>query len=293
MDGNLPMKRRRGRRLPPAARGKPRIGLALGGGGAKGLAHVVALEAFDAANIRPAAIAGASIGAIIGSAYAAGHGSGALRAHVLTSFRDRAEVMAKLFRARVGKLADLFSGIGNPVLVDGEMLLKEFWPQPMPDSFEELGIPFSAVATDYYGRTEAVFTSGALRPAIAASMAVPGLVRPVPIGERLHLDGVATNPLPFDRLVTTCDLIVAVDLIGGTDTTDPLKMPTPLDATLGASLIMQIAIMEAKRATANAKVQIIKPDVAAFAVLDFFAVKKILASAEPIRDEITALLAEV
>ena len=87
-----------------------RIGLALGGGGAKGLAHVVALEAFDQAGIRPVAITGTSIGAIIGAAYAAGYSAKAIREHVLKVFRDRADVMAKVFRARSGTFSDIFSG---------------------------------------------------------------------------------------------------------------------------------------------------------------------------------------
>ncbi|MGL5139541.1 MAG: patatin-like phospholipase family protein, partial [Beijerinckiaceae bacterium] len=68
-----------------------RIGLALGGGGAKGLAHIVALEAFDQAGIRPVCISGTSIGAIVGAAYAAGYSARAIREHTLRAFRDRAE----------------------------------------------------------------------------------------------------------------------------------------------------------------------------------------------------------
>ena len=268
-----------------------RIGLALGAGGAKGLAHVVALEACDQAGIRPAAIAGCSIGAIVGAAYAAGYSGRAIRDHALKRFRDRADVMAKVFRARTGSLATIFSGgLGSIVQVDGETLLQAFWPPSMPERFADLRLPFAAVATDFHGRTERVFTEGALRPAVAASMAIPGLVKPVLIDGRPHVDGAVVNPLPFDRLPAPCDLIVAVNVVGGRVAEDPGAMPSMLDATFGSSLIMQDAIVEARLKLASTRVHVVRPDIGAFYALDFFGTKKILEAAEPIRAEIAGLI---
>jgi NTE family protein len=268
-----------------------RIGLALGGGGAKGLAHIVALEAFDQAGIRPVAITGTSIGAIIGAAYAAGYSARAIREHALKVFRDRAEVMTKIFRARTGSFSDIFSGaFGNIVQVDGESVLREFWPPSMPERFSDLRMPFVAVSTDFYGRNQAAIGEGPIRAAVAASLAIPGLVRPVPIGNRLHIDGAAANPLPFDCMPVPCDIIIAVDVVGGPEAADPATQPSVLDATLGASQIMQMAITEAKLAHASAKVHLIQPKVAGFSALDFFAVKRILVAAEPIRAEIKELI---
>jgi NTE family protein len=275
---------------PPAPR---RIGLALGGGGAKGLAHIVALEAFDAAGIRPAAISGASIGAIIGAAYASGYSARAIRAHALQRFRDRTDVMARVFRARVGKFADLFSGgLGNPALVDAEMLLDEFWPPSMPQTFGDLGIPFCVVATDFYASRETVIGAGALKPAVAASMAIPSLVKPVLIDGRAHIDGGATNPLPFDRLPAACDLVIAVDVVGGPEAAEEGKVPGTLEAAIGASQILQNAVSRTKLAFAGPEVRVIRPNVTGFTALDFFSAKKLLAVAEPIRAEIGRLLAE-
>jgi NTE family protein len=268
-----------------------RIGLALGGGGAKGLAHIVALEAFDQAGIRPVAITGTSIGAIIGGAYAAGYSARAIREHALKVFRDRADVMAKIFRARTGSLSDIFSGaFGSIVQVDGETILREFWPPSMPERFSDLRMPFVAVSTDFYGREEAAISEGLIRPAVAASLAIPGLVKPVSINNRLHIDGAAANPLPFDRMPVPCDLIIAVDVVGGPESDDASTQPSVLEATLGASQIMQMAITEAKLANASAKVHLMQPKVAGFSALDFFAVKKILVAAEPMRAEIKALI---
>jgi len=268
-----------------------RIGLALGGGGAKGIAHIVALEAFDEAGVRPAAIAGTSIGAIIGAAYAAGYSARALREHALKRFRDRADVMAKVFRARTGSLSTLFSGgLGSVVQVDGEALLDAFWPPAMPERFADLRLPFAAVATDFHARAETVFAEGRIKPAVAASMAIPGLVKPVLIDRRLQVDGALVNPLPFDRMPAPCDMVIAVNVVGGRVSEDAGATPSALDATLGASLIMQSAIVEAKLALASTRVHVARPAIGGFYALDFFAARQILEASEPIRDEIAALL---
>jgi NTE family protein len=268
-----------------------RIGLALGGGGAKGLAHVLALEAFDQAGVRPVAIAGTSIGAIIGGVYAAGYSAKAIRSHIVSTFRDRPDVMARLFRARAGSFSGIFSGaLGAAVQIDGEALLREFWPPSMPDRFSDLRLPFTAVATDYYGRSVAAFREGPLRPAVAASLAVPGLVKPVEIDKRLLIDGVMANPLPFDLLPLDCDMIIAVDVVGGPESANAEVRPTALEVTLGAFQIMQSTIVEAKLAVAGPKIRLVRPDVARFASLEFFSARRILQSAEPIRAEILALL---
>lgn len=176
----------------------PELVVVLGSGGARGLSHIPVLEALDELGLRPALIAGSSMGAIVGAAYAAGLSGRELRAHVEASFRDRARVIARLLEARIGKIADLWrGGLGNPVLIDGERLLDLFWPQAVPDRFDELDIPFLCVATDYHLHDEVVIGSGPLTPAVAASLAIPGLVRPVTIGGRVLIDGGAINPCPM------------------------------------------------------------------------------------------------
>jgi NTE family protein len=85
---------------------RPSVAIALGGGGARGIAHVLTLEAFDEMGIRPVAIAGTSMGAVVGAAYAAGIEGRAIRTHILRVLRNRSDVMGKLLRARVGRFAD-------------------------------------------------------------------------------------------------------------------------------------------------------------------------------------------
>src|SRR3954454_20120415 len=144
-------------RRPKPAPKTPTFALALGAGGARGLAHIAVLEAFDELGVRPAAIAGASMGAVVGAAYAAGMPAHEIRRHVTHLLRDRASVMAALLAARVGRLTDVMSGFGNPFLLDGERFLDRLWPEAVPERFEDLRLPFWAVATDYYAREEALF----------------------------------------------------------------------------------------------------------------------------------------
>ncbi len=266
----------------------PRIALALGGGGARGLAHIAVLEALEDLGVRPVAVAGTSIGAIIGSAYAAGFSPAELRRHALACFRDRTEVMTRLFRARVGTFADLVRRGGNPVLVDGEMVLSAFWPSPMPERFDELAIPFFAITTDFYERARHVIAEGPLRPAVAASMAIPWVVKPVALDGRILIDGGAIDPLPFSVVADLADIIIAIDVTGGP--TAKAASPGPIEAMFGASQIMQSAIIATRLAGHSARIHVLRPAVDEFAALDFFAARRILTAAEPIKQQISLLL---
>src|SRR3954468_8305191 len=116
------------------------IALALGAGGARGLAHIAVLEAFDDLGIKPAMIAGASIGAVIGAAYAAGASARQIRSHTERLLRDRSTIMAALVGTRIGRLTDLIAR-GNPFLIDAERFLDRLWPNIMPERFEDLELP--------------------------------------------------------------------------------------------------------------------------------------------------------
>lgn len=263
--------------------GAKRIGLALGGGGARGLAHIHALQAFDELGVKPAAIAGTSIGAIYGAAYASGVNAADLRAHTAAMLRARGEVFGKLLKARVGRLTDLFgAGSRNPVLIDAERLLQQFLPPGLAESFEDLKIPFVAVATDFFARAEIMFRDGPLLPAIAGSAAIPGLFRPVVHRGRTLIDGAMTNPLPFDRLVDV-DVVIAVDVTGG-PATDSAKSPNAFEATLGSLQIMQTAILSGKLENHRPDA-LIRSNVDAITILDFLKTTAILRASEATKDE--------
>jgi NTE family protein len=158
-----------------------RIGLALGGGGARGIAHILVLEVFDELGLKPAAIAGTSIGAIVGAAYAAGMEGREIREAVCAFYARRREVLTKLWRARPLAFTDLLRGRSLTPQFDAGLILDTFVPgfERLPKTFEELGIPLKIVACDFYGASEVVLSEGDLKTAIAASIAIPALFRPV------------------------------------------------------------------------------------------------------------------
>jgi NTE family protein len=268
---------------------RPTVAIALGGGGARGIAHIAALEALDELGIRPVAIAGTSMGAVIGAAYAAGLEASALHAHTLHVLRNRSDVMAKLLRARVGRFADLvLRGRGNPIMLDPEIFLELFWPEKMPEDFGQLAIEMMVVATNYSDKSAIVYRSGRLGPAVAGSMAIPGLFRPVEDGDRVLIDGGAVDPLPYDLLFGHADIVVAIDVTFG-GRSRARRVPSPLDSMFGAAQIMQGAITAEKIKRRPPDI-LVRPSVEQFGLLDFFRAGQILRAAEGSKEELKAAL---
>lgn len=281
-------------RRPTASRSEPKkftgeIALVLGAGGARGLSQIPVLEALDELGVKPAAISGCSIGAIIGAAYAAGLSGAALREHVLASFRDRPRVVAKLLDARIGKLADLVRGLGNPALIDGERLLDLFWPEAVPDRFEELAIPFRATSADYHRHIEVTLSEGPLTPAVAASLAIPGLVRPVALAGHVLIDGGAINPLPYERLMAPGRIVLAIDVSAPPVATSDGRVPSAMEAIVGASQILTRTLVQ-RMVERQPPDILIRTELDGIGGLDFFKAKAILAAAEPIKDEVKRAL---
>ncbi len=267
----------------------PEIALVLGAGGARGLSHIAVLEAFDELGVKPARIAGCSIGAIIGAAYAAGLSGRELREHALSTFRDRARVIARLLDCRVGKLADLVRGLGNPVLIDGERLLDLFWPEAVPDRFEELAIPFTAIAADYHRHSVVMLHDGPLTPAVAASLAIPGLVRPVALGGRVLIDGGAIDPLPYRELLAPSRIVLAVDVSAPMTEPGEARIPGAMEALVGASQILTRTLVQRLIEQEPPDI-LIRAGADGVGGLDFFKAKTILAAAEPIKEEVKRAL---
>jgi NTE family protein len=268
------------------------VGLALGAGGARGIAHVVVLETLDELGVRPALIAGAAIGAVAGAGQAAGMSGVELRAWLLERTADRVGLMRGLVAARAPGLGDIFTRGGNPMLVDPERLARIFLPEVVPETFEELHIPLVTVATDFYTQTQHLSEAGPLRSALAASMAIPGLFRPVEIGGRVLIDGGMTNPLPFDLLAGRVETVIAVDVNGAPREGDRPggRVPRPLDALVASFQIMAEAITLEKAARVPPDV-LLRPAVSRFRVLDFLKAPAILEAAAPLRDQLKRALA--
>jgi NTE family protein len=198
--------------------------------------------------------------------------------------------MGRLLKARVGRFLDFFAGRSiNPVLIDGEIVLDHFWPEAVPDRFEELAVPFSAVATNFLARSETMFESGPLTPAVAASMAIPGLIRPVEIGGEIFVDGGAVNPLPYRHLFGKADVVIGCDVTGG-PVANSQAIPFPSAAAFGAAQIMMATITNLM-VKERAPDILVCPPVDRFRALDFFRAAEILAASEGAKDEIKRGLA--
>ena len=259
--------------------------LALGGGGARGIGHVAVIEALDEMGVKPVAIAGASIGALIGGAYAAGMAGKDIRRHLITLAHDRGAIFRRLMTARASKIGEIFSsGLGGATLVDAEKFCAQFLPEGMPDDFAALQIPLIVATSDLYRRCEVPLSSGPLMPALAASIALPGLMRPVMIGERVLIDGGATNPLPFDQLRGRADVVVAID-ISGEPAEERRDLPNPWEALVITVLVMANAII-CEKLKHSAPDLMIRPNVGIFRTLDFMQASAILRAAEPIKAEV-------
>jgi NTE family protein len=259
--------------------------LALGGGGARGLAHIAVLEALDDMGVKPAAIAGTSIGALIGAAYAAGLRGKDIRRHVIGFAHDRGETTRRLMASRAGSFSDLFfGGLSEATQLDAEKFCTQFLPSEVPADFSALKIPLIVMATDLHARQEAPLTRGALRPALAASIAIPGLFRPVGIDGRILIDGGTSNPLPFDRLDGRADVIAAIDVFG-VPAAERTDMPSAWESVYTTVLVMGGAIVAAKLAHAAPDL-VIRPNVTIFRTLDFHRASAILRAADVVKAEL-------
>ena len=262
-----------------------RIGLALGGGGARGFAHVAALKAFDELGLKPAHIIGTSIGAIMGAGYASGASAKEIEEFSLATFSERGKALAKLVDLRPRSLRELWTAERQSLFqIDVERVLDVYVPDLIARDFAQTKIPFSAVAADFYGWSEVELDSGSLRQAVAASSALPTIFKPVVIDGRVLVDGGLVNPMPFDRL-KDCDIIVAVDVVGGPSPRHGRNIPNQRDLIFGTTQILMQSITNAKLRTIRPDV-LLKPRINDFKVLDFLKVKEVLAASAPITEEL-------
>ncbi len=180
---------------------KKDVALALSSGGARGLAHIGAIEELEAQGYRISSIAGCSMGALIGGVYAAGK---------LKEFR---EWMKTIDRKRMLELTDFSFSINH--IVKGTRIIEAIM-EFVPDmDIEELPIPYCAVATDWKAGREVVFRKGSLFEAIRASISLPTFYEPVRRNGMILIDGGVINPIPLNRVKRQSgDILVGVDVSG-------------------------------------------------------------------------------
>lgn len=267
---------------------QPSVALALGGGGARGYAHIHALEALDEMGIKPAVIAGSSIGALLGAGYAGGMSGADMREFALTKMGNRNEVVAGLWRMRPKSFTGAFDGGLRFGQIDIIGALEAFLPAEWPRHFEDLKTPLHVVATDFYDQKELVITSGDLFCAIGASAALPAIFRPVTCDGRICIDGGIMNPVPFDYLMGKADIVLAIDVVGG-PIGNPTKIPSNMDSMFGASQLMMRSIIDMKL-KANCPDIFLRPPVSQYRVMDFMKVKEILSETAGFKEEVKTAL---
>jgi NTE family protein len=268
----------------------PRIALALGGGSARGLAHVLMLEAFDEVGIKPVVIAGTSMGAICGAAYAAGLSGAEIRAEFEAMLGNRGRFLKRFAGKLRGSVSTLWSARA-PSVVDNVTLFEMLLPEAMRCNFEALKIPFLAIAADFYAIEQVVLDRGPLIPALAASAALPSLARPVVLDGRVLIDGGFVNPVPYDVIMGRGDITVAIDVTGDTQRRPGAKIPTTLEAITGSTQILFHSITREKLKSLAPDI-LIRPKVGAFGALDYFKIDAILEAAYPAKQDLKEQLVQ-
>jgi NTE family protein len=178
---------------------RPVIGVALGGGAARGFAHIGILRTLIAHGIVPNVVVGTSIGAVVGGAYAAGH-------------LDTLEEWARSLQPRniLGYLDIRLNGSG---LIGGDKLASQLEASIGPTLIEDLPLKYATVATEVRTGHEIWLTHGRMVDAIRASYALPGIFSPVLVGDRWLVDGALVNPVPVSAArALGAEIVIAANL---------------------------------------------------------------------------------
>jgi len=254
---------------------KPKIGLALGGGAARGLAHVGVLEVLHRAGVAVDMVAGTSAGALIGALYAAG----------MSPARIKKLVREELDWLGLASLIDIT--LSKTGFIKGRKLLKAlrdvFGGEP---DFSALKLPFACVAVDLNTAEEIVISEGSVLEAVRASISIPGIFMPVWRDKRCLVDGVLMNPVPVD--VTRrmgADFVIAVNVLppfggatgAGEDTSAPPVADNILSILLQSAHVMALPRLEKSLAAAD---MVIQPEVGYLRAEEFHRVREFIIQGE-------------
>ncbi len=293
-------------------RPRPKIGLALGSGSARGWSHIGIIRTLEQAGIVPDIVCGTSIGALIGAAYADGQ-------------LERLESWVKslTWQTVVGLLDFTIDG----GLIQGEKLFDFFRSHFQDKDISQLNKPFGAVATELLTGREVWLREGSVTDAVRASIALPGLFRPMQFDDRLMVDGGLVNPIPVSLCrAMGADIVIGVDLnwdLMGRHTeitappppaTGPLaslldklplglgslksgpaastEMPSIFDVLSISLHIMQVRITRSRLAGEPADV-LIRPRLANFALMDYHRAAPAIEEGERAAEQVLAELHEL
>jgi len=263
-----------------------KIGIAFGGGGARGIAHLLMIEALEELGLKPSVISGSSIGAVVGAFYAAGFNSKEMREILNQLINPKSEsVFDYLLKSDILKLFSMFDPqFIKSGFIKGDKFQKFLKSNLKVSSFEELDIPLKISATDYWKKEEVIFEKGDLLLAIRASYSIPGLFTPIKMKNRILIDGGAVNPLPFDLIKKQCDITIAID-ITSFHTMNAQEVPTTFDSVFTTYQIMQNSIIQEKLKFGKPDIYI-KPKIYNVRVFDFAKADSIFEQAKTAKKEV-------
>jgi len=248
-----------------------RVALVLGSGGARGLAHIGAIEALEERGYTITSIAGCSMGSIIAGMYAAGQ------------LKEAKEWFLSVDKQLILRMMDI-NLLSRNSLVKGQRIIDEL-QKVVPDRpMEKLNIPCTIVASDIMNTEEVIFRSGSLFEAVRASISIPLFFEPVRLGKRVLIDGGILNPLPLHVVERTeGDILVAADISG--------KDGIGLDSKLNfISILDRMSDMQIQQNTLLA-LRLTPPDIHAvmrqyaYNTFDFDKAEEIIAQGKQIMNE--------
>ena len=240
---------------PPAPRVPPKLGLALGGGAARGFAHIGVIQVLEEAGLRPDFVAGTSAGSVVAALYASGK-TGAQLQQIGESMEEAA-------------ITDWTLPVFNSGILRGDALARYVNQQVGGRSIENMNVPLGIVATDLYSGEMMVFQRGDTGLAVRASSAVPAIFQPVKISGRSYVDGGLVSPVPVRAARSMgAQVVLAIDITSPPDSSGSDNTITVLLQT--ASIMgKSINAFELKEADV-----VVRPDLRAVSSADFSSRKK-------------------
>ncbi len=269
-----------------------KIGLALGSGGARGLAHILMFEVFEELGIMPSIISGSSIGAIMGASFASGTPVNEIKEVVDDLiFHKNSKFWEIHKRSDYTKMLNFIDfGLKPGGIIKGEKFLKVLREEIKVNSFEELKIPLRIVATNYWDHNEVILEKGDLHKAVIASFSLPGFFPPVNIDEKLLIDGGMSNPLPYDIIEDKCDFTIAIDVSAKKDKFEN-GTPPSYEILFSAFQIMQNSIVTEKLKRIQPNI-LINTGIQGIRVHEFMKVKSIYEQSQKAKDKLKRILEE-
>lgn len=263
-----------------------RIGIAFGAGGARGIAHILMIEALEELGVKPSIISGSSIGAVVGVFYAAGFDSKQMREILDQLINPKSDsVFTFLLKSDIVKLFTMFDPqFIKSGFIKGDKFQKHLETNLKVSKFEDLKIPFKVVATDYWKKEQVIFDKGELLNPIKASYSLPGLFTPVKIRNKILIDGGAVNPLPYDIIKDKCDITIAVDVTAFKAQAED-EIPPTFESVFTTYQTMQNSIIKERLKFLKPDIYI-KPEIYDVRVFDFLKADSIFKQAQLAKEEL-------